>query len=405
MQPTDRLHALDAVRAFALLCGVVLHSTMAYLPGMPPFLLSPAHETTHSVALGLTFFVIHVFRMTSFFLIAGFFARRMLHAKGALGFVKNRLLRIAVPLVVGWPLVIASVWGLWLVGLSLFFHGAMPKAPAAAPGHAAFLAFPLTHLWFLYVLLELYVATLLIRGLFVLVDREGRLRDALADGFAALIRSGLGVFVLAAPVAAALSVAPAWTAWFGIPTPDSSLVAQPVSAIAFFMAFATGWLIEKRPELLQTLAKRWVLHLILALGLGGVVLAILGLAPNLAPATPQTHQLILAMAYAGASISSAFALIGLAMRFLSRPNGAIRYLADASYWIYLAHLPLVYALQIAISGLNWPAEAKFALVAGVAITVLLLSYEVMVRYSFIGAVLNGRRRRAGRPPARAAIPA
>jgi uncharacterized membrane protein len=30
----DRYHALDAVRAFALLAGIVLHSTLSFLPGM-----------------------------------------------------------------------------------------------------------------------------------------------------------------------------------------------------------------------------------------------------------------------------------------------------------------------------------------------------------------------------------
>lgn len=55
-------------------------------------------------------------------------------------------------------------------------------------------------------------------------------------------------------------------------------------------------------------------------------------------------ELAFAMAYAGAIWISAFALIGLAVGLLSRPSGAVRYIADASYWIYLAHLPLVYAL-------------------------------------------------------------
>ena len=68
----------------------------------------------------------------------------------------------------------------------------------------------------------------------------------------------------------------------------------------------------------------------------------------------------------------------------------------------MAHLPLVYALNVALSGLDWPAEAKFAVVAGAATTLLLLTYQLFVRYSFIGAVMNGRRRRPARPPSRAA---
>jgi len=38
-------------------------------------------------------------------------------------------------------------------------------------------------------------------------------------------------------------------------------------------------------------------------------------------------------------------LIGLFHRYFSRPSIRIRWLADASYWMYLAHLPLVILFQ------------------------------------------------------------
>ena len=390
MQPTDRLHALDAVRAFALLAGLGLHASMAYLPGMPNLVLTPAPEHAKSAALAVTFFVIHVFRMTTFFMIAGFFARQMLRSKGVIGFIRNRLVRIAVPLLVGWPLVIAAIAGLWIWGVAIAFHGAPPPKPPT-PANPPLLAFPLTHLWFLYVLLELYAATLLLRGLVVVIDRKGRLRDAVGGLFTSLVRSGLAPILFAVPIAALLAIAPGWEPWFGIPTPDSSLIASPAAAMAFGLTFWCGWLLQKRVELLQVLASRWMLNLTLAIGLGGAVLAVRGLTPAEALAHPPAYQLPLALAYAGAAWSSAFALIGLAVRFLSRPSAPIRYVADASYWIYVAHLPLVYALNVLLSGLAWPAEAKFAVVVGAATTLLLMTYQLFVRYSFIGAVMNGRR--------------
>jgi hypothetical protein len=401
MQPNERLHAMDAVRAFALLAGVALHASMAYLPGMPNLLLTPAPEHAKSAGLAVMFFAIHLFRMTTFFMIAGFFARQMLMSKGVKGFVKNRLVRILVPLMVGWPFVIGAIAGLWTWGALIAFHGVPPKAPVAA--HPPLLAFPLTHLWFLYVLLELYLATLLLRGLVVMVDRKGRLRAAAGALFAGLVRSGLAPILFAVPVAALLFRAPDWTPWFGIPTPDSSLIASPATALAFFMAFSGGWLLNQRIELLRTLAARWLLNLVLAVGLGGAVLALSGLTPVQALAHPPAYPLLQALAYVGASWSAAFALIGLAARFLHRPSGATRYVADASYWIYVAHLPLVYALNIAVSGLSWSAEAKFALVVGVSVPLLLASYQLFVRYSFIGAVMNGRRKRPGKAPAKGAV--
>jgi uncharacterized membrane protein len=34
--PADRLHALDAVRGFALLLGVAFHAALSFMPGWPP---------------------------------------------------------------------------------------------------------------------------------------------------------------------------------------------------------------------------------------------------------------------------------------------------------------------------------------------------------------------------------
>lgn len=80
------------------------------------------------------------------------------------------------------------------------------------------------------------------------------------------------------------------------------------------------------------------------------------------------------------------------MRFLSDLHPAVRYLADASYWLYLIHIPVVIALQLAMYGLAWPALTKFALVLAVALPLMLASYHTMVRYTFVGWLLNGRKR-------------
>src|SRR5262245_51197115 len=88
---SDRLHALDALRGFALLAGVVLHAAMSFLPG---FNVWPLLDRSTSTTLGVTFFVIHMFRMTLFFLIAGFFARLLVERRGVRAFIRNRSVRI-----------------------------------------------------------------------------------------------------------------------------------------------------------------------------------------------------------------------------------------------------------------------------------------------------------------------
>src|SRR6185369_13679766 len=86
--------------------GVIFHATMSFIAGHSIWLVTDTHRTP---VLGAVFFASHTFRMTTFFLIAGFFARMSFHKRGARGFILERLKRIGVPLVVGWPLIIVSI--------------------------------------------------------------------------------------------------------------------------------------------------------------------------------------------------------------------------------------------------------------------------------------------------------
>ena len=74
----------------------------------------------------------------------------------------------------------------------------------------------------------------------------------------------------------------------------------------------------------------------------------------------------------------------------------MRYLSDASYWLYLMHLPLIIVLQGAAQDWTLPSALKLALLIAVTSGVLLLVYEWGVRYTPLGTLLNGKRVRASR---------
>ena len=142
-QDNQRWHGLDAVRGLALVAGVVLHAAMTFLPGPQMWLVKDVSEST---TLSVAFFAIHMARMTVFFVLAGFFGRLVFHRAGAMGFVRNRAMRIALPLILAWPLVWFAI--LWVMGATTPGDGGgMPTLTAGT--------FPLTHLWFLYLLLWL----------------------------------------------------------------------------------------------------------------------------------------------------------------------------------------------------------------------------------------------------------
>ena len=66
-------------------------------------------------------------------------------------------------------------------------------------------------------------------------------------------------------------------------------------------------------------------------------------------------------------------------------------MADASYWVYLLHLPLVFFLQVAVQDVPWHWSLKFPLILSLTLVPLFVSYHFLVRPTVIGGWLNGRR--------------
>jgi len=99
-RPADstRDHALDGVRAAAMLLGVVYHSIQfrMFVGGMPPGPMGGPGGADRWAQEWL-----HSFRMPLFFLISGFFGRMTLEKSGAGGYLRKRWTRIGIPLLIG----------------------------------------------------------------------------------------------------------------------------------------------------------------------------------------------------------------------------------------------------------------------------------------------------------------
>lgn len=384
---TDRLHALDAVRGFALTLGVFFHAAMSYLPGWDMWLVE---DKAQSQVLGVTWFTLHIFRMSLFFLLAGFFGRLLFQRRGAAGFVRDRARRIALPLVGFWPLSIASIVGLMIWGWFATHPGEVPPTPPKPTGEVG--AFPLTHLWFLYVLLWLYAGALIGRGVVARLDPSGRFRAGVDKAVAALVGYGVASVVLAWPFLVAMRLMDKpYHPFFGIPTADSNLIVNPQALAAYGTAFTFGWLLHRQPQILQVFARRWPWHLTVAAALTAACLWLLGDTPVTQAAVPGPKTTAFVVAYALAIWSWTFGLLGAGVRLLHRESPMRRYLADASYWIYIVHLPLVVALQIVAATVSLPWWIEYPAILAIAFPIMLGSYEVLVRYSWLGAILNGRR--------------
>jgi peptidoglycan/LPS O-acetylase OafA/YrhL len=254
-----RYHSLDGVRASMMLLGIFFHVAWFF---MPVYFWHPITDASANWGFSYFFYWVHVFRMQTFFLVAGFFACLLVYKRGLLKFVGNRLQRVAVPFVVFTALLYPvmnyqSILGGIESGRIQTSESAWGVLVDQLRAQELSQLRPL-HFWFLEFLLILYgislALLLLSRHVF---DRSGRVRQMLQTAFASVVSSPVGVLVVALPVATSLYWA---ITWYGI-TPGP-LKPFGTGVFAYWIFFAFGWCLYKQPELLRRIGHGWQWKLI-----------------------------------------------------------------------------------------------------------------------------------------------
>jgi peptidoglycan/LPS O-acetylase OafA/YrhL len=391
-----------------LLLGVVLHSAAAFLQDFP----IPTWRDEPNSTAAVMYYVIHMFRMSAFFLMSGFFARMVIERRGVKAFVKDRAKRVALPLFVGGPIVLVSI-GVGLV-LGALPHGTefltslAAQQPAQQPAEqvTAGGGINTAHLWFLYYLLIFYALALAVRAIVHAVDARRSIAAACDRIVAFVMRGVWGPVVIALPIAAYFWQLETWSEWLGLPAPVS-FIPQMGAIIGYGLAFGLGWLVHRQVPLLLDLQRSWLLYFVLAVTLTIACLATIGTTPRWqGPNLAGLERALYTAAYMTALWCWVFAFVGAAVRFLSDSRPVTRYLADASYWIYLMHMATIQFFIMLMQPYDWHWTIKFAIMIGGSMPILLVSYHYLVRFTWVGAILNGRRHpRPGQAPPADAAPA
>ena len=307
-------------------------------------------DGTGSIDLATETFVVavHAFRMPLFFVMAGFFAALLVERAGPERFVRVRLTRIALPLLVAW---------LTVVPLTRVALG--DPALSTEPGIV----------WFLWYLLLFYALALGVRRI---------ARRPVAPPVHAVL--------LAVPTALVLW----WMPGVQARTP-STWVPDP-SALAYYgLFFAFGWLLWAHRDLLPAVGRRPAAHLAAAALLAAAAVAAVRKAEADAAWEPVASAVLALLAW-----TAVFGAVGLFQRVLATERPRVRYLADSAYWLYLTHGPLVIVLDRVLLDAGAPLAAVVVISGVAACGLLLAAYEGVVRYGRIGAILHGPRRRGGR---------
>lgn len=341
----ERLAALDNARAILLLLGVLFHaSVFVYLYQKPESL-------GEFLLVVFTHQFLHVFRMPAFFVIAGFFAAYLLQTRGPNKFFQNRLQRIALPLTIFWlPLTFANAWasqGAWLTGRSTF----------------DVLPIDFGHLWFLYFLILYCVVFWVLSAPLQWLSKRRVSPPLFFVSLAALIPLIPGVFDQEGTLATSTRI-----------LPDPGLLAL------YFLVFLSGAIAYHQQDVWLTFLKtRAVLLVALVLLSFGVFFVI-----------QDWDMVVTPWTYAVSVVTGTYGVLGLFLRFANKQNRVVKFVSDASYWIYLVHLPLVFFLLIFLSTLGFGALAVILLTTISTIGIGALSYKLLVRHTPVSLLLNGK---------------
>lgn len=380
---SERLHYMDNLRAIIMIAGVFFHAALAYSPFLHAVWMSA--DTINSPIMDWFIHFSHAFRMPLFFLLAGFFAALLIERRGSGGLLKNRALRVLLPFIIFWPIIQAGIIVplMWAVNHIenlpplLQFIAAMqnnPDAPKMPPSTG--------HLWFLYYLMFFYVLLCVIREF----------------NFTWLAKLIAGLPPIVALIVLPLLLVPGlWLTQLPHPAPDS-FMPQPWAFIFYGLFFAYGYGLFKHPGMLEKIGRYWPALLVISAVLNSLFFYWLpGPASfqGLALEWPMRLALTLCLAYTAVYMS--IACLALAKKWLTTHNRVMRYFADASYWIYIAHLPIVLAIQYWLLDQPGNIAYKYTLSVAGTLVICILSYALLVRPTPVGWLLNGRKKHSLAP--------
>ena len=397
LRPRLELYAVERnipigyLRAFVTVLVVAHHSLIAYHPDAPapsgpwnsPLLLwtaFPVVDAQRVPGFGLLIGLNDIFFMSLMFFISGLFVWSSLKRKGALGFIRDRIVRLGLPFAVAAALLAPLAYY-----PSYLQSGGDPDLSAYAKAWLALPNWPSGPAWFVWVLLAFGIVAALV---YAIAPRAGDALGSLSANAdrrpAAYVRGLIAASALGYLAMNANLGYDAWVSWGPFFVQAGRVLHYAVYFVAGIGVGAFG-IEQGLLDVGGKLARRWWLWLPASLAafvaLTGAFIAALGM--KFQPLILWQPALCVLFAIACAALS--FALVAFFLRFFKRQRPVFDSLSRNAYGIYLTHYAFATWLQFSLLQAPLSGVQKGGIVFATALlvswatTALLRSFPTIAR--------------------------
>lgn len=358
-----------------MLLGILLHAGITYGTGNYQDFWPIKNEQT-SIAFDIIIAIIHHFRMPVFFVTAGFFSALLFYKKGPRAMLLNRAKRILLPFLAAVLIVYPMSYFAFAFSKAAFDGNSAPFASALkAITGGAFLPFNVLHLWFLYFLVFYSFAGWLIATIF---QKNSGFTISSKKAFSFILHNRwLSVICVSILIFLCFF-------WIGAPylVTNNSWKIDPPIFVTYFLFFQIGWIIFKTDSL-NKLSKNPILQLSAATVLFFVLIFI---------PWPQTNTALVIREALSAFLCTlyVFGFLALFLKYFGNFSNRFNYIMEASYWVYIIHLPVIAFLPGLLSKWDISLSIKFITCILATLFISFLSYHYLVRNTIVGKFLNGK---------------
>ena len=377
----ERCYELDWLRIGAVVLLITVHTAGIFDPFPPTAVKGNPNE-----ALKIFAGFVHLWRLALLFIISGAGASFALRRQAGFDFMKMRLRRIGVPLIVGTLFVVPVQLYLWCSRIYpgrfnsyLEFYSQMLTAAvhgkiATKPEYLYW-----AHLWFLGYLLVYSLVTV---PLFLYLRSESGTQ--LRAAFSRIAQSKGAIFLLILPLwLNELILRPIWPGFDG-----PNFINDWANVTSYLIYYVYGFLIYS-DQRTRNAVQGWRYQALVFAVLTTILFFVV---PVMFPVRAMSYNLP-AMLFLSVRVLNAWFCIvtvfAFGVRFLQHGSRMLSRVNEAVYPVYVIHLPLLSIVAIYVVRLHVPVLVQFAAIVVATIVCSLLVYRIFIEQTNVTRFLFG----------------